>query len=203
MDKYLIVGLGNPGKKYEGTRHNVGAKVVAEFANKLGMDFSESKKFQGLLATGEYKGKKLFILLPLTYMNLSGIAVRLCLQFYKIEISNILIVADDVAIPFGKFRIKENSSSGGQKGVENIIQELNSSAFPRFKVGIGEKKQTDLSGHVLGKFTVEEKKFLPLIIDRATGFIELWLEKGSKEVMNQANVWSACLEIEKNKGKAE
>ena len=203
MEKYLIVGLGNPGKQYEETRHSIGWQIASDFASQNGMSFSESKKFQAKVATGEFKGKKTYVLLPLTYMNLSGIAVRLCLQFYRIDISNVLVIADDVAIPFGQFRFKRDSGSGGQKGIQNIIEELKTNAFPRMRVGIGEKTRGDLSGHVLGKFTQEEKQFLPTIRDKSVEFIELWIDKGMQEVMNRANLRSGCLEVEQNKGNGE
>lgn len=152
----LIVGLGNPGNKYEKTRHNIGFEVVDRFAQEIGIS-SLKDKFQGLLGETTYKGEKIYILKPQTYMNLSGNSLSAVAKFYKIENKDIVVVYDDMDLPLGKLRYKENGSSGGHNGIKSIISHIGEN-FKRIKCGIGKPPAKDVNiDFVLGKFTKEEQ----------------------------------------------
>ncbi|MBI5345664.1 MAG: aminoacyl-tRNA hydrolase [Chlamydiae bacterium] len=184
---FLIVGLGNPTKEFENTRHNVGFDVVTELAKKHGLTFKNEKRLKGKLAKGNILGEEVVLLLPMTYMNLSGEAVKLALDFYKIELDKVLVVADDVDIPLGELRIKKDSGSGGHKGLENIELVLSSKGYVRLKVGIGRGLE-DIKDFVLGHFTQEEKEKLNEIIKKAMQAIEIWLKDGALKAAGFANV---------------
>lgn len=187
MKTYLIVGLGNPGILYENTRHNFGFRIVKALARKYGLKFKKEKKFNAKMTDGKILDFKVLLLMPLTYMNESGSAVKKVKDFFKIDISNILIVVDDVDIAFEEFRIKEDSSSAGHKGLASIEKHLSSQKYARLRVGIGKKKK-ELKSYVLDRFTKEEKGKLPSLVNKAIGFIELWLEKGVQITANTANI---------------
>ncbi len=188
VQKYLIVGLGNPGKAYEETRHNVGFLVLKAFAQKKGLTFRQATGFAAELAQGAVDGKKSVLLLPLTYMNSSGEAVRVCQQYFDIAHENLLVVCDDIALPFGRLRFRAKGSSGGHNGLKSIEQHLNTSDWPRLRVGIGEKMGEVLTEHVLGKFTSEEMKSLPQVVERAAEAVEMWLTSGIDTAMRMFNV---------------
>ena len=185
MDKYLIVGLGNPGREYEMTRHNTGFMVVDELANKLGVTF-EDKRY-GFVAETSIKGRKVFILKPTTYMNLSGNAVRYWLQKENIEQSRMLVIVDDLSIPLGDFRLKGNGSNGGHNGLGNI-QQLIGQQYARLRMGIGadflQGQQVDW---VLGKYDDEDMKTLQPSIDMAVEIIKSFVLAGLNITMNQFN----------------
>ena len=185
MDKYLIVGLGNPGREYEMTRHNTGFMVVDELANKLGVTF-EDKRY-GFVAEASIKGRKVFILKPTTYMNLSGNAVRYWLQKENIDQSRMLVVVDDLSIPLGDFRLKGNGSNGGHNGLGNI-QQLIGQQYARLRMGIGadfaKGQQVDW---VLGKYDEEDMKTLQPSIDQAVDIIKSFVLAGLNITMNQYN----------------
>ena len=185
MDKYLIVGLGNPGREYEMTRHNTGFMVVDELANKLGVTF-EDKRY-GFVAEASIKGRKVFILKPTTYMNLSGNAVRYWLQKENIEQSRMLVIVDDLSIPLGDFRLKGNGSNGGHNGLGNI-QQLIGQQYARLRMGIGadfaKGQQVDW---VLGKYDEEDMKTLQPSIDQAVDIIKSFVLAGLNITMNQYN----------------
>ena len=185
MDKYLIVGLGNPGREYEMTRHNTGFMVVDELANKLGATF-EDKRY-GFVAETSIKGRKVFILKPTTYMNLSGNAVRYWLQKENIDQSRMLVVVDDLSIPLGDFRLKGNGSNGGHNGLGNI-QQLIGQQYARLRMGIGadfaKGQQVDW---VLGKYDEEDMKTLQPSIDQAVDIIKSFVLAGLNITMNQYN----------------
>lgn len=185
MDKYLIVGLGNPGREYEMTRHNTGFMVVDELANKLGVTF-EDKRY-GFVAEASIKGRKVFILKPTTYMNLSGNAVRYWLQKENIEQSRMLVIVDDLSIPLGDFRLKGNGSNGGHNGLGNI-QQLIGQQYARLRMGIGadflQGQQVDW---VLGKYDDEDMKTLQPSIDMAVEIIKSFVLAGLNITMNQFN----------------
>jgi PTH1 family peptidyl-tRNA hydrolase len=184
---YLIVGLGNPGEEYEKTRHNMGFLAVGALARKWGWSFKKSSKFKGVLAKGKIDEKNVFLLLPETYMNLSGEAVRLAVDYFQIETGHLLVVVDDVDIPFGEFRLKEHSGSGGHKGLQSVEMYLEGSAYPRIRIGIGNRKEGSLEEHVLTPFSQEEARELPRILGEAVELIELWLKEGLTQAMNRAN----------------
>ncbi len=163
--KYLIVGLGNKGEEYAETRHNIGFKVADEIAAELEVPF-KSANF-GWLAEGKYKGRKVLILKPDTYMNLSGNAVRFWLQKENIPVENLMIITDDLALPFGTLRMKMKGSDAGHNGLKSIQQQLNTQQYPRLRFGISadfaEGRQVD---YVLGKWTEAEKEKLPERIEK-------------------------------------
>lgn len=186
--RYLIVGLGNIGKEYTGTRHNIGFRVIDGLAEKYGGSFQKKNQLKGDLARLDIEGKKVFLLKPATYMNNSGRAVKATINFFKIELSNLLIVVDDIAIDFGEFRLRVDSGTGGHKGLESIETFLGSRGYPRLRIGVSNKKSGDLARYVLDNFSEEEKKDLQKIINRAIEIIHLWLMQGIDFAMNQANV---------------
>lgn len=147
----LIVGLGNPGKEYENTRHNMGFMVIDKYVdtNKLG-NFKE--KFNGLYLDTVVSGERTIFLKPLTYMNLSGESVKKYMDYYKVSIEDILIICDDLDMSIGKWKLKQNSSSGGHNGLKNIEKNIGSNAYKRLKIGIGNNKHIDTKDYVLGKF---------------------------------------------------
>lgn len=163
-DMKLIVGLGNPGFQYENTRHNVGFMVIDEIAKKMNLNINQ-KKFDSLL----FVNSDFILLKPLTFMNLSGKAVKSVVDFFKIDISDIIIVCDDLDIKLGQAKIKISNSSAGHNGIKSIIEKLETSNFYRLKIGIGrpENKETKLSSYVLGKFNSTEKKVIDKVIDKS------------------------------------
>ena len=185
MDKYLIVGLGNPGREYEMTRHNTGFMVVDELANKLGVTF-EDKRY-GFVAEASIKGRKVFILKPTTYMNLSGNAVRYWLQKENIDQSRMLVVVDDLSIPLGDFRLKGNGSNGGHNGLGNI-QQLIGQQYARLRMGIGaDFQQGQQVDWVLGRYDDEDMKTLQPSINMAVEIIKSFVLAGLNITMNQFN----------------
>ena len=185
MDKYLIVGLGNPGREYEMTRHNTGFMVVDELANKLDVTF-EDKRY-GFVAEASIKGRKVFILKPTTYMNLSGNAVRYWLQKENIDQSRMLVIVDDLSIPLGDFRLKGNGSNGGHNGLGNI-QQLIGQQYARLRMGIGaDFQQGQQVDWVLGKYDDEDMKTLQPSIDMAVEIIKSFVLAGLNITMNQFN----------------
>jgi PTH1 family peptidyl-tRNA hydrolase len=171
----LIVGLGNPGKQYEFTRHNLGFMVLRSFAEKLGVKFRQSSHFSGELAGSQVNGQTITLFLPTTYMNLSGRAVKQCIDYYKIDTAHILVISDDINLPFGKLRLREEGGSGGHNGLKSIDSYLGTSKYPRLRVGIGDRESGDLTDHVLGEFKQEEKEELPLVIQSGIDLLEKWL----------------------------
>ena len=185
MDKYLIVGLGNPGREYEMTRHNTGFMVVDELADKLGATF-EDKRY-GFVAETSIKGRKVFILKPTTYMNLSGNAVRYWLQKENIDQSRLLVIVDDLSIPLGDFRLKGNGSNGGHNGLGNI-QQLIGQQYARLRMGIGaDFQQGQQVDWVLGRYDDDDMKTLQPSIDMAVEIIKSFVLAGLSITMNQFN----------------
>ena len=173
---YLIVGLGNPGTAYVNTRHNLGFLVLEKFAEKHGLIFKREARFLGKIAQGQINGKKVILLLPLTYMNNSGESVRPCADFYRILSEAILAVCDDVAIEFGTLRLRPKGSAGGHKGLKSIETHLGTAEYPRLRVGVSDRLEGDLADYVLGSFTEDERKELPKILENAVAQIEQWLQ---------------------------
>lgn len=193
-ERYLFIGLGNPGKGYVDTRHNVGFRVLEFMANKYGWAFRKVKSLHGRLAQGVIEGKKVFLLLPETYMNSSGEAVRACVSYYDIPFSQICVVCDDINLPFGRARIKASGSSGGHNGLKSLASHLGGESYPRLRLGVGDREYGDLADYVLSSFTAEEKKKLPDVLARASDALECFLVKGIVEAMQFAN---ACQEEQK------
>lgn len=184
--KYLIVGLGNPGEKYENTRHNIGFKVVESFAEEREGKFETIKL--GDVATVKWKGRTVVLLKPNTYMNLSGKAVNYYLQQEKIPLENLLVITDDLALPFGKLRMKGKGSDGGHNGLKDIQEKLNTQAYARLRFGVGadfhKGQQVD---YVLGEWSEEENKTLKERIQTATEFIKGFTTIGLNQTMSKYN----------------
>lgn len=185
MDKYLIVGLGNPGYEYENTRHNTGFMVLDKMAENAGVSF-EDKRY-GYVAETSIKGRKVFLLKPTTYMNLSGNAVRYWLQKENIDQKRLLVVVDDLSIPLGDYRLKGNGSNGGHNGLGNI-QQLIGQQYARLRMGIGSDFQRGQQvDWVLGKYTDEDMRTLQPSIDEAVEIIRSFVLAGLDITMNQFN----------------
>lgn len=183
----LIVGLGNPGKTYVGTRHNIGFAAVEELARKHGLSFKKEAKFKAAMAEGAIGGKKVILLEPMTYMNLSGEAVADVMHYFKIGLSDLMVLADDVALPFGQLKIKTHSGSGGHNGLKSVEECLQTNGYARLKIGVGDRESGDLASYVLSRFTAEEEKLLPGVLERVVQAVEIWLDKGLTSAMNFAN----------------
>jgi PTH1 family peptidyl-tRNA hydrolase len=182
----LIVGLGNPGAQYEGTRHNVGFRVVEELARRLGAEFTSWGDSR--TARARKSGDSLLIAKPQTFMNLSGFPVIALLGFYKIEIPDLLVVTDDVNLPLGRLRARARGSEGGHNGLRSIVEQLGTEDFARLRVGVGRgDKRRDLADHVLAKFEPNEREEIERGIGRATDAAELFLTDGIVKVMNAFN----------------
>ncbi|MDD5197652.1 MAG: aminoacyl-tRNA hydrolase [Candidatus Gracilibacteria bacterium] len=171
----LIVGLGNPGKEYANTRHNVGFLFVEYLRDKWGFEDWKDSKFKGIISEGAIKGEKVILLKPMTYMNLSGESVISLVNFYKIPRENILVLSDDIDMDFGKIRLREKGSSGGQNGLKSIAALLGTEEFARLKIGIGRDDRYDVADWVLSKFSSEEKKNLQeAVFEEACESVEKW-----------------------------
>lgn len=186
MDKFLLVGLGNPGEKYQKNRHNIGFRIADAFAKKYNSAFETIK--HGDMSTLKIKGRSVWLLKPSTFMNLSGNAVRYYLLKHKIKINNLLIFTDDLHIPFGKIRFRSKGSDGGHNGHKSIIQMLGDSNYPRLKCGIGNNFKTgEQSKYVLSDWSVEEEEQLNDFIDLAVDAITNFCILGINETMSKYN----------------
>ncbi len=183
----LVVGLGNPGGKYDRTRHNIGFEVIAQLARRHLAEASR-KKFDGELQECSIHGNRTLLLRPHTFMNLSGRSVRQAIDFYKIETEDLLLVCDDFHLEFGTLRLRARGTDGGQKGLADTIQQLGTNEFARLRVGIGPvPDRWNAADFVLGKFYTEEIKALPAELTRICEAIETWVSEGSTAAMNKFN----------------
>ena len=183
----MIVGLGNPGREYEGTRHNIGFEIVDKLATDNGINVNKGK-FNALYGEGRIAGEKVFLVKPTTYMNNSGQAVRALADFYKIPVENIIVIFDDIDIPFGSIRIKSKGSGGTHNGMKSIVNHLSSKDFPRLKVGVGSKLEgQNLANFVLSKFSNDEKRTIEDSISNASKAIETIISKDLDMAMNEYN----------------
>lgn len=183
----MVVGLGNPGSRYVGTRHNVGFVVVDLMAEALGWPFKEDKKLSAAIARGKVGEQSLYLVKPLTYMNLSGQAVGLCLNYFKLSPSDLLVVCDDVAIPLGEMRLRVQGSAGGHNGLKDIERHLGTQEYARLRLGVGDRSHGELADHVLGRFTSEERPLLTPLLTQACQVVKrLWTEP-LELVMNEVN----------------
>jgi len=184
----LIVGLGNPGAQYKQTRHNVGFDVLARLASKFATSAPRAK-FEGEIAEANIAGQKVLLLTPLTYMNASGKSVLAARDFYKVENENILVVCDDFALPLATLRLRGKGSSGGQKGLQDILQRLGTDEIPRLRIGIGiPPPGRDAAAYVLSRFTKDEQSDISEALERATQAAVSWVEQGLAATMNKFNV---------------
>ena len=186
--KKLIVGLGNPGKRYEQTRHNIGFVVGQAFVQQSGMRFRRSLRNRGKIAKGLVDEISVVLLLPTTNMNRSGAAVKRCLRLHQIAVGDLLVIVDDVDLPFGNLRMREKGSAGGHNGLKSIEEAVGNREYPRLKVGISDRTEGELKDYVLGRFSPEEKDQLPGIIQRAVDGINIWAALGIQEAMKNVNL---------------
>lgn len=187
-DAWLIVGLGNPGNEYERTRHNCGFRAIDLLADQLRCKIDKAK-FQGLYGKTDYNGKKLFLLKPLTYMNLSGKSIVQLSAYFQIPPQRIIVLFDDISLAPGRLRIRSDGSAGGHNGIKSIINELGSQDFPRVKIGVGEKPnpQQDLADWVLSNFSASEEKSLASALERAGQAALCIIDHGVPESANRYN----------------
>jgi len=183
----LIVGLGNPGRKYEGTRHNVGFQVIAELAKRYDVGRPKSK-FNAELVETNIDNEKSVLLCPLTFMNLSGQSVRAAVDFYKLSLDDLLIICDDINLPLARLRLRQSGSAGGQNGLGDIIDRLGDQKFCRLRIGIDRPPpEWETPKYVLGRFNAEEQVAIEKSLKLAADAVEVWIKLGIQKAMSQFN----------------
>lgn len=183
----MIVGLGNPGEKYERTRHNVGCGVLQVWSRSLGAHFS-NRRFQARYASVVFQGKRVMLLFPETYMNRSGNAVRACMDYYDIAQERMLVIHDDLDLPFGRIKVGRKSGSGGHKGVDSIVRNLGTTDFARVKIGIGRPRYGEpVEDFVLSPFYKDQEQMLIQVMQGAVQACELFVLEGVESAMNAIN----------------
>lgn len=186
--EFIVAGLGNPGREYEGTRHNAGFLAADRIAEELGVRINKLK-FKALCGDGMMAGRRVLLLKPSTYMNKSGESVRDAMGFYKVPIQNVIVLSDDVALEVGRLRVRRSGSDGGQKGLRSIIYLTGQDSFPRVRIGIGAKPHPDmeLADWVLSKFTADDKRKLDPVLEHAAEAVGLIVQGKITEAMNRFN----------------
>ncbi len=183
----LVIGLGNPGRKYEGTRHNVGFNVIAHLARQHGTSQAKTG-FQAELVEANLAGQKILLIAPQTFMNLSGGSAVAARDFYKLQNEDVLVVCDDFNLPLGKLRLRPQGSAGGQKGLADIIQRLGGDQIPRLRIGVGPLPANwDAADFVLGRFTKDQVTEIQITIAEAADAVVQWANRGMAETMNKYN----------------
>lgn len=185
---YAIVGLGNPGKEYENTRHNAGYDALDYISKKYNIDINRIK-FKGIVGEGFIEGKKVMLLKPTTYMNLSGESVRELMDFYKLSHEEIIIIYDDISLEVGRLRIRTKGSAGGHNGIKSIISHCGD-VFPRIKIGVGQPDK-NLVNHVLGKFSKEDRDLMEKSLEAASDAAVSIIKEGIQGAMNKFNSFKA------------
>lgn len=190
MEKeFVILGLGNPGKQYQMTRHNLGYLLVQKFAELLGCNMKEERQFQALVGKGKCDHTILHLLLPQTYMNKSGESLRAYLEYYKLPIENVIVISDDIALPYGEMRIRQAGSSGGHNGLKSVQKHLSTQNYVRLRMGIGEKERLgELADYVLQPFSQEEMQSLPLYLEKGVNVLKHLIDEGILKSMNVVNI---------------
>jgi PTH1 family peptidyl-tRNA hydrolase len=184
----LVVGLGNPGPRYVGSRHNIGFEVVDRLAERWSIDVTRHHpKFDALFGDGMAAGQRVLLLKPLTFMNLSGRSVAAVVRFYKLERADLLVAYDDLDLPPGKLRLRAEGSAGGHNGMRDIVRQLGGMDFPRLRVGIGKVHRAATVGHVLSGFAPDERRVMDEAVVAAADAIEVWLRQGIVAAMNEFN----------------
>ena len=184
----LVVGLGNPGSKYDATRHNIGFELIDRLAAGSGTPgLRFASKFDGLLAETEIDFRRVLLLKPQTFMNLSGRSVRQALQFYKLEPADLLVACDDLSLPLGKLRLRREGSDGGQKGLRDIAAQLGTPGFARLRIGLGERNEQDAADFVLSRFRPAERPIVDDALILATQAVAVWVTQGIDAAMNRFN----------------
>ena len=186
---YIIAGLGNPGKEYENTRHNIGFDVIDRLAEEENIAVMESKH-KALIGKGYVAGQKVILAKPQTFMNLSGESIREIVDYYKVDdTAELIVISDDISLDVGQIRIRKKGSAGGHNGIKNIIAHLGTQEFPRIKVGVGDKpKGMDLADYVLGHFSKEDQAKMDEAFKDAADAAEMILDKGMDAAMNHYNM---------------
>ncbi len=183
----LIVGLGNPGKEYDQTRHNIGFAVIDELSSRFQIPLNQSK-FKGLYGIGFYQGEKVLLLKPLTYMNLSGESIRAVMDYYQIGLEDLLIIYDDLDLPVGKIRLRQKGSPGGHNGIKSTAAHLGTQQFNRIRIGIDRPEPGwNVPDYVLGRFREDEKLPVQEAVKKSVDAGEAWLKKPFLQVMNEYN----------------
>ena len=182
----MIVGLGNPGKEYVGTRHNAGFNVIDSLAEQLGIEVKK-KKFGALMGTGQFNGKKLILVKPVRFMNCSGQVVATVAGFYKLDLEDMLVVSDEMAIEAGNIRVRAKGSAGGHNGLADIIEKLGTEQFNRLRVGIGQSGSRDTVSFVLTKPAPDERELIEEATAKAKQAVISWIEYGIDKTMNEFN----------------
>lgn len=185
---YIIAGLGNPGKDYENTRHNVGFQVIDAIADKYNISVAELKH-RAIIGKGYVEGQKVILVKPLTFMNLSGESIRLVIEYYKADAeTELIVISDDISLEPGQLRVRKKGSAGGHNGLKSIIKQLGHDNFQRIRIGVGEKpKNYDLADWVLGHFNKEEKAAVSETLIKAVRAVEIMLTDGADAAMNEFN----------------
>ncbi len=187
LEKFLVIGLGNPGAPYKQTRHNAGFNIVEAFAAKHQLAFKHASHLIGDVAQGIVHGKKVMLLLPATFMNSSGDAARRCIDYFKVPIDHLIVVCDDVVLPIGTMRMRSQGSSGGHNGLKSLEAHLNTQYYARLRIGVGGPGSQDLADYVLGRFSSEENETFQKVSTKAIEVLELWLTAGTASAMQAAN----------------
>ncbi|WP_347548146.1 aminoacyl-tRNA hydrolase [Pseudalkalibacillus hwajinpoensis] len=182
----LIVGLGNPGKKFEHTRHNVGFMAIDQLSKEMGISLDQ-KKFQGIYGKGIVNGETVYLLKPQTFMNLSGESVCSLMEYFNIEVEDLLVIYDDLDLPTGKVRLRQKGSAGGHNGMKSIITHVHTQDFKRVRIGIDRSARNSVIDYVLKPFTKEELEPIQDAIERTVKACEAWTTDSFPEVMNQYN----------------
>jgi peptidyl-tRNA hydrolase, PTH1 family len=182
---HIVVGLGNPGREYAETRHNIGFMVIRELIRRHTPPAARTR-FRAEVSEYFDGGEKVVLVAPQTYMNLSGVSVQQVMNWYRAELDQVLVVYDDLDLPFGQIRVRATGSPGGHNGLRSIITELGTTEIPRMRVGIGRGPGTAVA-HVLSRFNAEEAKLAPDLVSRAADAVELWIRTDITNVMNEAN----------------
>ena len=186
-ESFLIVGLGNPGREYKHTRHNIGFMLVDQLAARLESEFTRTQS-KALITDGRYQGRKIILAKPQTFMNRSGHATRVLLKFYKLEPDHLLVAYDDVDLPFATLRMKPSGGSAGHKGMQSIIEQLGTDQFPRLRLGVGRPPgQRQAADYVLKPFSKEEDEFLSNFIERAADTAQAFITQGIDYAMTNFN----------------
>ena len=186
MATKLIVGLGNPGSRYQWTRHNAGFMVLDELARRIGIQ-ANRKTFSGLYGEGSYQGERLLLLKPQTFMNLSGRSVNGALHFHRLSLQDLIVIHDDLDIPFGRIKLKDGGGHAGHNGLRSLMQELGDGQFTRVRMGVGRPPHGDAADYVLSSFSRDEMSQLPRLLEGAVELLELLLLEGMPKAMSIYN----------------
>ena len=183
----LVAGLGNPGRQYTGTRHNVGFDVINDLARRHRVDF-ESAPADAMMAKWRRDGDVILLVKPLTFMNLSGVAISELMRYFKVDVADVLVICDDVNLPIGRLRARGSGSEGGHNGLRSMAQQLGTTDYPRLRIGVGRgDTRRDLADHVLAGFSSEEQPGVNDAITRAAEAVECWIVDGLAKTMNVFN----------------